>query len=249
MSFILVHAILRYIRTHAHANNGEKWRKCIHPLNDQHKNTTRRKKIIRKIIDRLCACVFMFKRIDSKILADPRHNEKRFIKVSHVCARIFLCILFGWMSEADFFFLVQTRKKIKNVESKIYCRCRYHFIAYCSLVCVRSHTKLFKSQILMKFESINVIFLAMMLYQRFSCHHPPQQYQCIVSVFFCECMGLFWRYFCHMKSFYVCFMADEPFWILKAKYYVESWMNVSFWFLYEISFGFEIKHADSKKKK
>lgn len=66
--------------------------------------------------------------------------------------------------------------------------------------------------------------------------------------FFCECMGFFWRYFCHMKSFYVCFMAEEPFWILKAKYYVESWMNVSFWSLYKISFGFEIKHADSKKK-
>lgn len=92
--------------------------------------------IIRKNIDSLC--VFMFKRIDSENLADLRENKKRLkphMFTLHCgtvvsCMRLFGLLLFffkcgGIKFERTIF--VATILPTKNVETKIYCRCRYHF--------------------------------------------------------------------------------------------------------------------------
>lgn len=180
MSSILIHAISRYICTHSPKQRWKMMRNVsIHWTNNKNTIHLYRKKI-KRFKKLLTGCVractmFTFKGIDARISVHPTHDENRFQKkVPHVYVSVCICVyVHFFLSRCELeceylsmIFFLWAKRKIKSVESRIYCRCRYHFTQF---TCTRSLTqKLLKSQILMKFKSIYEIFLAMMLYQGFS---------------------------------------------------------------------------------
>lgn len=125
----------------------------------------RQKKIIRKIIDSLWTCVFILRRIDPRISADPRHTHAHtyaqwatFFKKSVTCLYYSACVyaLFftlakktvGCLKLILFFFapFLQFKWKIKSIESKIYCRLAViilYIVVHTLFVCtpVRSFTQ------------------------------------------------------------------------------------------------------------
>lgn len=221
MSFFLIHAILRYIRTHTTVKNGDNV--SIHWRIKEYLWSWRERKINPKNYWQSVYVRVHVQKDWIKNLGSSKNTMRNVFSKSVTCLYYCACVLslyaaktFGCL-ELILFFTLQMKNKEYRIENLL-SRCRYHF--GCSVFActrVRSHNEAVPNlQILMKFESIVVIFLAMML---------PSNIQLTSStaIFLWEFFFSKWLFLLGLLrvvsatwNHFVCFMGEGPFWILKA---------------------------------